>query len=87
MEDVAYIMYQSLMTLLIWVNTKHTHIILRGTGYFLVTARLLLLFCYYYGIYVCNYCYKNLLQFPTQLVSPCISTTQNGSSNGFKQGY
>lgn len=52
MEDVAYIMYQSLMTLLIWVNTKHTHIILRGTGYFFVTARLLLLFCYYYGIYV-----------------------------------
>lgn len=34
-EDTEYIMYQSLPTLFIWVNTDYTHIFLKGTGYFL----------------------------------------------------
>lgn len=62
----------------------------KGCWVFFVTARLLLLSCYYYGIYVykqCNYCYRNPLQFPTQLVSPCVPTTQNWCNHGFKQGY
>lgn len=35
MEDTACIIYQSLTTQLIGVNTEYTHLILKGAGYFL----------------------------------------------------
>jgi len=77
-EDGVYLVCQSLMTLLIWGNTEHTRLFLKGSGYFFVTARLLLLFCYY-GMHVytqCNWCYRNPLQFPTQ----CLPAyAQNGT--------